>query len=67
MPTPHIDGKDKVLATAASLNEQVIAVEPPRYVALASVACMGLEVARRPASVMETIGMARERRRRSKQ
>jgi hypothetical protein len=37
-----------------------------RYAAAASVACMGLKVARRTASVTEITGMARARRRRSK-
>jgi hypothetical protein len=55
------------LGVTPDRNGQVIAVERLRCAAVGCVECMGLEAARRPASVTETIGMADARKRRWKQ
>ena len=54
-------------AAKPTRNEQASAVGRLRYAVVASVECMEQGVARRPASVMETIGTARARKTRSKQ
>ena len=54
------------LAATPNRNEQGSAVERLRYAAVASVECMELEMARRPASVTETIGTALAQKKRSK-
>jgi hypothetical protein len=51
------------LAATPNQNEQGIRVERLRHAAVASVECMELEVARRPATVTEIIGTAREQKR----